>query len=357
MSTNPDTCVDETVVRNGLSFPFGLQRVHAEPVMVTPEVMWLQVPLSASSMGFINTWALRDGDGWAVVDVGMDTPAGAQRWAELVLPDGPLGGAPTRIIGTHMHADHVGYAGELYRRHGCELWMTRGEYLQAKQMIEDYARPTLPEHLRFFRQAGWSDEMLAGYAAFGKSMAPLPGQYRRMREGDVLAVGDQCWQVITTCGHSPEHACLYNAAQQLLIGGDQVLADVSSNVSVMPVEPWANPMKDWLNSLQKMATLFDEDVLVLPAHGAPFRGLPERARQLATKRLRALDRLRDHLRENGPQRALDVYPALFSPGSFANPFLHTLATGEALAYLNHLLGDGQARVQADAQGVNWYELV
>jgi glyoxylase-like metal-dependent hydrolase (beta-lactamase superfamily II) len=232
--------------------------------------------------------------------------------------------------------------------------MTRGEYLQAKQIIEDYAGPVPPEHLRFFHQAGWSPEMLERHQPFGKSMTPLPGQYHRIKEGDVLAVGEQCWQVITTCGHSPEHACLYDARQQLLIAGDQLLPDVSSNVSVMPVEPWGNPMKDWLASLQKMATLFDDDVLVLPAHGAPFRGIPERAKQLAAKRLRALDRLRERLREQGPQRAIDVYPALFSAGSFANPFQHTLATGEAMAYLNYLLGEGEAVVQADANGVNWY---
>ena len=357
MSTNPDVCVDAPASRHGLSFPFGLQRAHPKPLTVAPDVMWLQVPLgSASSMGFINTWALRDGKGWAVVDVGMDSPPGAQRWAELVQPDGPLGGVPTRMIVTHMHADHVGIAGQLYREHGCELWMTRGEYLHAKQIIEDYARPTLPEHLRFFHQAGWSPEMLERYQAFGKSMAPLPGSYHRIKEGDVLQFEDQRWQVISTCGHSPEHASLFNAEQGLLIAGDQLLPDVSSNVSVMPVEPWGNPMKDWLASLHKFATLFDDEVLVLPAHGAPFRGIPERARQLADKRHRALARLCSHLRQAGPQRVVDVFPVLFGGANLAVPFQLTLATGEALAYLNHLMGEGEATQHRDAQGVHWYTL-
>ena len=356
MSTNPDVCLGEApLVRHGLSFPFGIKRTDTDPMDVVPGVKWLQVPLS-SSLATVNSWALRDGTGWAVVDVGMHLPMAQARWQALTAPDGPIGGRPTRVIATHMHADHMGMAGELYRTHGCELWMTRGEYLQAKQMIEDYARPTLPEHLRFFAQAGWSDAQLTTHQAFGKSMAPLPGSYHRMKEGDVLTFGDQRWQVITTCGHSPEHASLFNADLQLLIAGDQLLPDVSSNVSVMPVEPWANPMKDWLASLHKFGTLFDDEVLVLPAHGAPFRGIRERAKQLAEKRHRALDRLRAHLASQGAQRAIDVFPALFAGVKLDVPFQLTLATGEAMAYLNYLLGEGEACMQPDAQGVNWFSL-
>ena len=364
MSTNPDVCVasaatpdaaDAPEVRNGLSFPFGIKRADTEPMDVAPGVKWLQVPLS-STMSTVNCWALRDGDGWAVVDVGMHMPLGEERWQALTAQHGPLDGPPTRVIATHMHADHMGMAGELFRQHGCELWMTRGEYLNARQIIEDYARPRLPEHLRHLAQAGWTPEQLAAHQPFGKSMAPLPGSYHRIKEGDVLALEDQRWQVITTCGHSPEHASLFNAEQGLLIAGDQLLPDVSSNVSVMPVEPWANPMKDWLNSLHKFATLFDDEVLVLPAHGSPFRGIPERARQLADKRHRALDRLRKHLRQAGPQRVADVFPVLFGGANLAVPFQLTLATGEALAYLNYLMGEGEATQHCDAQDVHWYTL-
>lgn len=351
-----DLLAEAPVVRHGLTFPFGHVRPHDGPMDIVPGVQWLQVPLS-SKLNYINSWALKDGAGWAVVDMGMDLPDARTRWAELTAPDGPLGGSPTRMFATHMHGDHIGIAGVLHREHGCELWMTRGEYLTAKQIIDDYANPApLPEHLEFFRRAGWTPEQLSTYQAFGKAMAPMPGQYHRMKEGDVIAIGEERWQVIVGTGHSPEHACLYNERQRLLIGGDHLLPDVSSNVSVMPVEPSGNPMKEWLDSLAKLGALFDDDVLVLPAHGSPFRGIQARVQQLASKRHRALERLVDHLQTSGPQRAVDLFGTLFSANVLAIPFQLTLATGETLAYLHYLMAEAQVQRERDAQGVDWYRL-
>ncbi|HCE23515.1 MAG TPA: MBL fold metallo-hydrolase, partial [Hyphomonas sp.] len=49
-------------------------------------------------------------------------------------------------------------------------------------------------------------------------------------------------------GHSPEHACLYSRDLNILISGDQILPRISSNISVHPTEPAANPLLDWLES-------------------------------------------------------------------------------------------------------------
>ena len=54
---------------------------------------------------------------------------------------------------------------------------------------------------------------------------------------------------------------------------------ITSNVSVMAVEPEANPLRQWLESLQRFRGLPD-DLLVLPAHNTPFRGLHRRLEAL-----------------------------------------------------------------------------
>ena len=61
-----------------------------------------------------------------------------------------------------------------------------------------------------------------------------------------LRIGGDEWEVVTGNGHSPEHACLYSRERALLVSGDQVLPRISSNVSVQPMEPRADPMADWL---------------------------------------------------------------------------------------------------------------
>jgi glyoxylase-like metal-dependent hydrolase (beta-lactamase superfamily II) len=78
---------------------------------------------------------------------------------------------------------------------------------------------------------------------------------------------------------------------KLLISGDQVLPRISSNVSVYPLEPDANPLADWLNSLAKLKARIPNDVLVLPAHNSPFRGLHARIDELADSHQRGLARV------------------------------------------------------------------
>src|SRR5581483_6302655 len=52
--------------------------------------------------------------------------------------------------------------------------------------------------------------------------------------GEELAIGHQRWRVLLTAGHSPGHICLHEARLGLLITGDHVLPNESSNISVRP---------------------------------------------------------------------------------------------------------------------------
>src|SRR3546814_9046542 len=65
-------------------------------------------------------------------------------------------------------------------------------------------------------------------------------------------MGAQQWRGVTGSGHSPEHACLWNERAGVLISGDQVLPRISSNVSVNITEPDADPLGEWLASIDKL---------------------------------------------------------------------------------------------------------
>jgi glyoxylase-like metal-dependent hydrolase (beta-lactamase superfamily II) len=65
----------------------------------------------------------------------------------------------------------------------------------------------------------------------------------------------------------------------VLISGDMVLPRISTNVSVIDLEPEANPLPLYLESIGRMLAL-PADTLVLPSHGKPFRGLHTRIGQL-----------------------------------------------------------------------------
>jgi glyoxylase-like metal-dependent hydrolase (beta-lactamase superfamily II) len=322
--------------------------------LVAPGVWWVRIALPGPLVR-INVWALEDGDGWTLVDTGVGSPASIGTW-ERLLRESPLDRPLKRVIVTHMHPDHVGMAGWFTRRFGVALWMTPLEYLQCRVASSDTGREPPPDAIRFYRAAGWDDAALTAYRGrfgrFGRNIQPMPDSFQRLADGDRIRVGTSEWEVVTGNGHSPDHACLYCADRKLLISGDQVLPRISSNVSVQPLEPQANPMAGWLGSIVKLRLRVPDDVLVLPAHNECFAGLHLRLKQLESDQHAALDKLRGRLAE--PRRVIDVFDVLFrrviDP---ANPSLLGMATGETVACLNYLMARGEV-VRESRDGVDWY---
>lgn len=338
--------------------PFG------ERFAVAPGVYWLRLPLPGM-LDHINVWMLDDvaahsvgdshGADVAIVDTGIDDDPTRAIWQTLARHH-----RYTRVFATHLHADHAGLAGWLHREHGAALWMSRAEYLTARVILQESSQALPIDTLTFYRRAGWDDAALDGlrerHGRYGGLSSALPPRYRRLHDDEVIRIGAHDWRVIVGCGHSPEHACLYCPALKLLIAGDQVLPRISSNVSVQPREPEANPMADWLDSLRRLRHEVPDEVLVLPAHNTCFHGLHARIEQLLHGQQCVFERLRRRLAD-GPCRAIDVFPALFGKtvDALRGPTL-TLATGESLACLNYLMQRGEVVRKPHDDGADRYAL-
>lgn len=336
----------------GLTYPFPTPPGVGEAVTVAPGVLWLRLPLPMA-LNHINVYALDDGEGWTLVDTGLNTSASIAAWEAALA--GPLGGRPvTRVICTHMHPDHIGLAGWLCERFAAPLLMTRLEYVTARMLIADTGQPAPEDGAIFYHAAGWNAAQVAGYrkhfGGFGKAVRPLPTAYTRIVEGEVLTIGDGDWRVVVGEGHSPEHACLWRESDDVVLGGDQILPRISSIVAVWPTEPAADPLGDWLVSLKRMKTVFPETTLVLPSHGEPFTGVQARLDALIRGHETGLKRLERTLTR--PCRAVDVFGALFA--RVIDDGLLGMATGESLAHLNYLVRHGRAQVARDADGVDWW---
>lgn len=340
-------------VANSIQYEFDFKPEIGEAVDILPGMKWLRLPLPFM-LGHINVWLLRDGDGWAIVDTGIGSQDTRDVWSDLF--DQALASAPaTRVLVTHMHPDHVGCAGWLCERFGIDLSMSRDEYLLCRVLVSDTGRPVPEEGKRFYRAAGFSEQQLLLYekmfGGFGKMVWPLPQSFRRLQHGDLLAIGEHQWQVVVGSGHSPEHACLFCPDLNVLISGDQILPTISSNVSVFPTEPVANPLEEWLNSLHRLKKELPDDVLVLPAHGKPFRGVKFRLDHLIAGHQDGLDKLRDFCKE--PRKAVDMFPVLFKSKISDNNYM--MASGEALAHVHYLQNRGEIKVERFENGVCWYQ--
>lgn len=343
----------ETV--NGLTYPLGKGQIPAAGQFheIAPGVHWLHMPLPFA-LDRINLWLLQDGDGWTIVDTGLDTPESRSIWEQAFT--GIMQGRPVkRVIVTHLHPDHVGLAGWLCERFRCELHMSRDEFLMCRNLVQDTDKPAPEVALRFYQAAGYDDEQLENYrqrfGQFGSHISPLPDSYHRLKDADVLEINGQYWQVVVGSGHSPEHVCLYCPGLKLFISGDQVIPRISPNVSVFPTEPQGDPLDEWLQSCQRIRNQIPGNVLVLPAHQEPFQGLHIRMSQMLSSHEKSLNRLLDFLEE--PHTAVECFSPLFKRTLKG---IHVqLAIGEALAHLNCLIQRRLITRTRNAEGIDVYQ--
>ncbi len=324
-----------------------------ETMPVADGLHWLRMPLPFA-LDHINLWLIEDDDGWVSVDTGLATSVTRAHWQQVF--EGLMQGRPlTHVVATHLHPDHVGCAGWLVDRFNVDLWMTRDEYLLCRILVGDTGKPAPDEGRRFYHGAGFSESQLQHYidmfGSFGRVVSPMPEAFKRLHDGEKVRFGRHDWEIIVGRGHSPEHACLFCEDCNVLISGDQLLPTISSNVSVWPTEPGANPLKAWIESLQNMQGRLPADVLVLPAHGKPFRGARPRLQALIDEHVEKLGELRDWCRK--PRRAVDTFPALYKARIGDNNRI--MATGEAIAHLNYLVADDSLIAETDDDGIIWYQ--
>ena len=225
---------------------------------IAPGLLWLRMSLPFA-LDHINLWLIKENAGWTAVDCGIATDATRASWETVFASH--LDGLPIqRVIATHCHPDHVGLADWLCTRWNAPLWMTTGEYAFARTMSASLPGVDGTSMLPHFQRHGLADpallEQLQGRKSYYPTLVPaVPFAYHRMQDQQAFAIGQHEWRVITGFGHAPEHASLYCAELNILISGDMVLPRISTNVSVFAVEPEANPVQLYLDSLEKFRDL------------------------------------------------------------------------------------------------------
>ncbi len=339
-----------------LAFPYDKSPHPGALTEVAAGVYWLQMPLPMS-LNHINLYLLEGKDGWTIVDAGIRGAETRDLWQQIF--DSQLKGKPVdQLICTHMHPDHTGQAGFISELWQAPLLMSYGEYYQARVMSTMMRDGGSWQMSDYFVHAGMDqaflDEMKASRSNFAPDAddKPLPSSFIRLRDGETLKIGDNLWQIITGNGHSPEHVCLYCKEQRLLISGDQILPIITSNVSVQPTEPFANPMVGWLDSHEKFKKLLPDDVLVLPAHNAPFYGVQERLQQLIDHHEDRMLLIEENCAE--PQRAIDLLPCLFMRE--LKDYSLFMGLGECIAHIHCLMSRNRIN-RTLKDGVYYYQSI
>ena len=316
---------------------------------LAPGVLWLRMALPFA-LDHINLWLLADGEGWTIVDTGLGDAPTRARWEEVFA--GVIGARPVRrVLVTHYHPDHAGNAGWLCARFDSPLWMAQAEFLTAHAVREGVAGYVPGATLALFRANGLDEARFAQMATRGniyrRQVPEFPDCYRRIMDGERIALGARNWRVIAGYGHAPEHASLYCEELGLCISGDMLLPSISTNVSVWAIDPEGDPLGQFLHSIKRYRELPGE-TLVLPSHGLPFRGAHKRVRQLEAHHEARLAELMEACAE-APRSAAEVLELLFRRKLDMHQMFFTM--GEAIAHLHYLERAGSLKRAVGADGV------
>ena len=265
------------------AIPFPSRPAAGGAVEIAEGVLWLRLPLPFRP-DHLNVYALDDGDGWTIVDTGLDTAACRELWERLLA--GPLAGRPVaprdpdpppprprrarRLVpGPRRRA--LGHPHRL--ADGADADPRRAGPPDARRRSPSGAAPGC-------RRRCWRSGRRRGRST-------SPTWWRRCRsataassQGEEIVAGGRRWRVEIGHGHAPEQATLWGIGHDLVLAGDQVLPGITPNLGVYATEPDADPVGDWLASCARLAGLADERHLALPGHRRPFRGLPARLAEL-----------------------------------------------------------------------------
>ncbi len=333
---------------SALQYPFPHPPQPATREEVAPGIFWLRMPLPFA-LDHINLWLLDDGEGWAQVDTGMGNDETKALWQRVRAE--ALDGRPVRrLIATHFHPDHMGLSGWLCEQWGVTLTATLGEWLFGRMLSVEPEADFVATQVEFYRRTGVDAETLGAVEARGhvyrSRIHSIPRVLQRIADGDELEIGGRRWRVMIGQGHAAEHACLYCAELNVLISGDQILPRITPIVGVWPQEPDADPLGLFLKSLAQFRDL-PEDVLVLPSHGLPFRGLHARLDAIDVHHDERLARTLEACAR--PATGAELMRALFT----RKLDLHqtVFAVGEGIAHAHYLIGRGELLRETGDDGV------
>ena len=335
---------NEVLANQALDYPFGKRwsPLVGEPFRVADGVYWLRMPLPIA-LDHINLWLLKDDDGqWTIVDTGYDAQSCKDVWNSVF--SGFCNAKDVKqIIITHFHPDHIGLAAWLAHKCGAPILISKGEFEHYSEIINRDAETFAKTVQRFAKNMGFDEQLAPVYASFFRQSekADIDRVQREqclfISEGDALVIRGRVWRIMVGNGHSPEHICLFCDELNVLISGDQAIARISSNVSVYPSNPTANPLNDWLQSCVKLRDSITEGALILASHQEPFVGIKSRMQKMIDDHHADLDLLRDALKSN--MTVIQARKVLFDRE--LDPIQTVLATGETLSHLNYLLDVGE----------------
>jgi glyoxylase-like metal-dependent hydrolase (beta-lactamase superfamily II) len=309
------------------------------PDQVAPDLWRLHLPIPFHTLGHVKLYLIRDADGFALVDCGMDLPLCRQALDRHLAALGlPLSALHT-IVATHGHPDHIGQGPTLRQACGARIWLHRRDLaiIGPDSPLNDSDPVVLAAWLARYGfpplEAEAASQNVEEYSGETKTVEPD----RVLEGGERFEIGAYRFEVVPTPGHTPGHVCLFESNHRFLLSGDHLFGATAPNVRLMPYSS-LDVMAQYLESLRVFARLAAERAW--PGHGEPFEAPAARAEDVVRHQLRRREQLLDLLTAR-PQTPYELARQVWRerperPGRSWDQFHGRLRRNAALTLAAHL---------------------
>lgn len=294
------------------------------------------VPLPNSPLKDLNSYVIKGEDRNLIIDTGFNRSvcyeAMLKGLAELEIDLNK-----TDFMLTHMHADHTGLVTRLASETS-KIFFSR---IDSRVFDDDQSWQPLVD---FAQINGFpADELqkaLASHPGFKYSPKQKP-VFTLLDDGDFIECGGYRLRCMATPGHTQGHICLYEKDRKIFFSGDHILFDITPHI-----ESWAyttNSLADYMASLDKVYHLPVD--LVLPGHRNFLGDLKSRIDELKIHHRERADEVIDvlgsetlHAYDIAAGMTWDIDCETWEDFPIAQKWF---ATGEAIAHLRYLEGEGR----------------
>ena len=301
------------------------------------ELERVRVPLPFS-LKYVNSYVFREDGGLTIVDPGIHTADVEALWTSWLADNGYTFQSIRRIVLTHHHPDHYGYAGRMQQLSGgAPVWMARKGHMQT-QRIWVGERDLAVKQFAGFQAHGLPETDWAPMQAHMDSYLPQVSPHpdvRYIEAGETIRLGGGTWTAYEMGGHAFGQLCFYEANTKQLLLGDHVLPQITPNVAYLP-DVDTDPLATFIEALGRIQQF--EVSMGYPGHRDPFANVAERAQTIIEHHLERLEKMKVMFVDE-PLTAHAICLGTF--GEQLGVHQMRFALSETIAHLYYLVNQGQ----------------
>jgi glyoxylase-like metal-dependent hydrolase (beta-lactamase superfamily II) len=287
------------------------------------------------AVGRVNLFLIDD-DPLTLVDAGPNSGTSLEELRRQLATLGRSIDDIERVVITHQHIDHIGLVGIVAGRSGAEVVALD----RLAPLVENYSSEAAADDryagevmLRHGIPADVAQALQSVSLAF-RAWGARADVTRVVKEGETLEFAGRSLEVHFRPGHSPTDTIFLDRERGVLVGGDHLIAHISSNPLISRPEG-RQALVEYMASLEQTREM--EIDVVLPGHGDPIHD----HRELIDARLRLHGRRAEKIHgliAERPRSAYEIAQAMWGNVAVTQAFL-TLS--EVLGHTDVLMRDGR----------------